>query len=110
MGRDIKGQRVPAEIYVLKELSLGNVDFENAVLVAIDFQDVKRDFGSDVQFILGANVISQVNWMIDLKSNHWSILRLSTRFLAQSARHLLLACSLQYVILEIMEILPIPGK
>ena len=71
--KDSSGQKVSAaKLYKLKSIKIGSFEIKDIYVIAFDFKAIGIDWGTDVPVILGFNIISKMNWVLDLKNDLWS--------------------------------------
>lgn len=60
------GSRLSGQIYALKALTAGGLDYRGLYVLAYDFGVLRRALGDDAPLILGHNFIANYVWEIDL--------------------------------------------
>jgi hypothetical protein len=60
-------------VYEMREITIGSVKVNRVLVYAHDFSALRAYLGPDVQFFIGNNLILGKNWVLDLKSNQWSV-------------------------------------
>ncbi|NRA67722.1 MAG: hypothetical protein HRU19_24790 [Pseudobacteriovorax sp.] len=64
-GIDATGNPVKMKLYKLKALSILGTKFADISVLAFDFKPIRPYFNRDVQLILGFNLLSKKNWVLD---------------------------------------------
>ncbi len=70
---DPTGTSVPAAIYRMKSLRLGNMEVKNATVIAYSTEVLRRTV-ADLYMVLGYNIIRQYNWHMDVKNKKWQVI------------------------------------
>jgi hypothetical protein len=69
---DATGSKDEVEFYRARSLRIGSVEFPSATFVAFDFKGLRESVGnSDIDAILGYDIISRLDWTFDWKAHTW---------------------------------------
>jgi hypothetical protein len=72
-GEDFSGSKLDTTDYIVAKLKIGSREFTDVRVAAYDFGSYRKYFGTDTPIILGNNIITHLNWILDLQSSVWSI-------------------------------------
>jgi hypothetical protein len=74
-GTDYTGKPVIMKLYTMKSITIAGVEFNNVDILALDFTPVRQGVGDQTQIIVGYNLIRQMNWSFDLRTQRWAALK-----------------------------------
>lgn len=70
---DSSGKQVSIKVYIASELVVGGRVLKDVVVYGVSFAPFRKAFGEKNIFVFGYNVISQMNWYVDLKTKTWAV-------------------------------------
>jgi hypothetical protein len=71
-GTDYTGKPIIMKLYTMKSITIAGVEFDNTNVLAIDFTPVRLGVGDQTEIIVGYNLIRQMNWAFDLRTQRWT--------------------------------------
>ncbi len=72
-SKDVSGAIVDLRLYKAKSITIAGQRFDNEYVMAEDFSRIRENAGDeDIGMVLGYNLITKLNWRIDLKNKRWS--------------------------------------
>lgn len=72
-GRDATGNHVTVTLYKAKRISIGNHDFTDIEVLAIDLSVMREHVSRNLHMVIGANLITRADWFFDLKNRTWKL-------------------------------------
>jgi hypothetical protein len=70
---DGNDQAVAAQLWTMKELTIGRRVFRNVRVVAVDFATIHQGTAPDVHLVIGFNVIRTADWYFDHPGRRWEV-------------------------------------
>lgn len=71
--RNITGAVVESEYFILDQVEIGGIVFNDVTVIAFDFGEIRNYFGIETPLIVGTNIIVHADWTFDLISNQWNV-------------------------------------
>ncbi len=72
-GYDAHGNKIPSEVYKVRQLESDILKLQDVEMAAFSFGSHMREKMEGCPIILGNNVISKAKWFFDLSSGHWGL-------------------------------------
>ena len=70
---DAAGANISLSFYRLQKLEIGGQVFRNLIVWGTDFSPLRTSVGPETNFIIGFDLIRQVDWWIDFHNRRWRI-------------------------------------
>ena len=67
------GATAKMKTYRVKSLTVGGVHFDGIRVIAFDFTPLRGHFGSNVNILIGYNIITKADWTVDFSTGRWGI-------------------------------------
>ncbi|OFZ24589.1 MAG: hypothetical protein A2381_13980 [Bdellovibrionales bacterium RIFOXYB1_FULL_37_110] len=71
-AEDGVGNIVKTKVYKTR-LNISGISIQDVTVVAIDFKKIQNDVDPDIKVIVGYNIYSKFNWLIDYKNKKWAV-------------------------------------
>lgn len=72
-GRDTHGNPISSELYMVSGIQIDGHIFVAEYAMAIDFTSLRKQMGHPIDFIVGQNLMKNVNWYFDFEKSLWDL-------------------------------------
>ena len=73
VGGDGSGTEIPMKLYRADDIVIGGVSFKDQYVLAFNFEPMRPYIKENVQFVIGYNLVTQVNWYFDFINGKWAL-------------------------------------